>query len=153
MIGTILPSTISITEILIKLFQEGKESKELKTAIRDRLRREVSYNLAIFKLLQGKKKNILPVIISNLKTAAAEELVTLPFPVDKILDQELSDNTKAGLAYNSNKNYAKWSENIKTEKDLLERLFLRMNVARIRVNHEAGTGDIGYLKLLMSTFE
>jgi len=143
MIEPLIGAAPGIASIILSLFKDNKESKELCQAIRDRLKREISFNLQLFDLQKGKKNMPVSKVIPNLRVEAMEELVTLPFPIDKIL-KKLSDKAKDKLASSKNKKHRHWAGNIKNEKELLERLWLRVNVAKIRISNDAGKGDVSY---------
>lgn len=153
MLGSIISATPAISKLLLEFFSDKKDNQELKAAVRDRLKREISFNVALFDLLSGKKNLTLDKLILNLKSDAIEELVTLPFPINKILKSELEEPSLELLKKTENKNHKKWSANIKSEIDLLERIWLRLQVARIRIENNAGVGDTAYLKLLLLTME
>jgi len=137
-----------LTPILGKLFETGidqwndKQSfKNIRLAVRDRLRREARLNAELLNNIKGKGK-----VIDELSTRALQEVFEMPIPVSKILDEELSPNVLGILA--KNKNYKRWTENVRNEAQLVERLWQRTRMLEIRVKKQEGSPNVNYVCVL-----
>ena len=146
-----------IATLIAEFYKDDSKSKLFRAAIRDRLRREVRFNLEVFELLNEKK---FPVesILAAMEFSAISELFHLPIPVQKILNSHgLHDSAKAVLeqqyAIKQNKKHIAWAKTINNECELLERIWQRIAVLRVRTTKEVGQGDVPYLLRLMHAFE
>jgi len=138
-----------LSPVIAGLFKTGMDKwkddttfKTLRLAIRDRLRREARLNAELLRNLRTKE-----IVASELlSTKALEEIFQMPIPVVNILDKELSDDVKS--IFDKNKQHKKWAENIKTESDLVERLWQRTRMFQIRMESRTGKPDTSYLQKL-----
>jgi hypothetical protein len=95
-----------ITPMVSKLFEasidqwNNKQSfKNIRLAVRDRLRREARLNAELLSKIKGKTG-----IIDELTTKALREVFEMPIPISKILDKNLDQNVMAILTKNKNYN-------------------------------------------------
>ena len=136
------------TPIVSKLFETGidqwndKQSfKNIRLAVRDRLRRETRLNAELLSKVKGKSG-----IIDELSTKALLEIFEMPIPVAKILDKSLEQNVLKILS--GNKNYKRWAKNIHNEVQLVERLWQRTRMLEIRVKKQQGSPNVNYVCVL-----
>ena len=137
---------------------EGKATDAQREAIRERLRREATYNLEILRLLEsagvsGQHR------ARALDLQAMAELVALPVPPGSVLRTKLGKKADEILRQTGkpdekrNQRHLSWARGIQSEADLFERLWLRLRVYAIRAEVDKGTGDLAYLRLLLQAWE
>ncbi|MDZ7696577.1 MAG: hypothetical protein U5R49_06555 [Deltaproteobacteria bacterium] len=137
-----------LTPVVGKLFEtcidqwHNKQSfKNIRLAVRDRLRREARLNSELLNKIKGKAG-----IIDELSTKALQDVFEMPIPVGKMLDRSLDQDVKAILE--KNKNYKRWTENIQNETQLIERLWQRTRMLEIRVKKQVGSPNVNYVCVL-----
>jgi hypothetical protein len=137
-----------ITPMVSKLFEasidqwNNKQSfKNIRLAVRDRLRREARLNAELLSKIKGKTG-----IIDELTTKALREVFEMPIPISKILDKNLDQNVMAILT--KNKNYKRWTANVRNETQLVERLWQRTRMLEIRVKNHEGRPNVHYVCVL-----
>lgn len=147
-----------ISGLLGTLFSKGiqhwsasKEASLLKAALRDRLHREVRLNLEVWKLFESSKDKPEPSKLADLLSMDAfREVCTLNLPLSELMaDEDLPEKAQQLLQQKGvdkpNKNYTNWARDIRTEVDLIERIWHRLHVLKVRQQLGGALGDGAYL--------
>jgi hypothetical protein len=155
MIGSILELIMPLAQDAIKLgvdeVRKRADFKNLRLVLRERLHREVRLNVEIAEELGIER----PKAVLSLRTAAIEQLFDQPFPLRVLFDEEFSLAARELIVGKDrqNKTYERRIEGIKTEGDLIERLWIRVAVARLRAENGKSLGDVRYIERLFKGLE
>jgi hypothetical protein len=112
--------------------------RNLRIVIRERLKREINFNLEIL------KEDRIPIEsrIEELDISVVQFLFSQPLPLNAFLTTELPANAEQKLKKLEHRN---WSVENYSEVNLLERIWLRISVAKMRSKHCISPGDVEYL--------
>lgn len=153
MLELIINNVVNVFGAINNIFSDKKQKDKFIEAMRDRLYREVKYNHEMLGLINDDATTTSTIFSKIIETQAIDELMNLPYPVEEILNNKIHKNVKKRFSDLENKNHNHWVSSIDTEVDLLERIKLRIEITKVRSQHEIGTGDISYLQLLLSGME
>ena len=153
MLELIINNVVNVFGAINNIFSDKKQKDKFIEAMRDRLYREVKYNHEMLGLINDDATTTSTIFSKIIETQAIDELMNLPYPVEEILNNKIHKNVKKRFSDLENKNHNHWVSSIDTAVDLLERIKLRIEITKVRSQHEIGTGDISYLQLLLSGME
>ena len=114
---------IESIKIIKEFYGEISKNKEIKQALKDNLYRELRYNIAISdEIEKSKNKENLTKFILLFKTDFYSTLKSNLIDIKKFID-----DTKVFINSNlvKNKNFIRYSQNINTKVDLIERIYLK----------------------------
>lgn len=140
----------------LETWSEAKETELLRAAIRSRLHREVKLNLEIWKLVRKEAENV--VLADLVSSDAFSEICSLNLPLDALLGRdplplEVFQLLQQYQNTSANQNYINWAKEIQTEIDLIERIWHRLRVLKVRKELNGSMGDTGYLFHLHAALE
>lgn len=127
----------------VSKIEDNEQVSTLRMLLRERVRREARLNREI---LEDTKLD-LKVRIQKLETAALEYVYSQAIPLAVLFNAELNEAMMAIFAGDSERHKMHFLL-LKTEADLVERLFHRIKLAQLRVNENVSPGDVSYLKKL-----
>lgn len=127
----------------VNKLEEDEQISTLRMLLRERVRREARFNREIL----DDAKLDLNVRIQKLDTRALEYVCNQAIPLAVLFNGELN-NLKMDIFAGENQQHKMHFLMLKTEADLVERLFHRIKVAQLRVNEGISPGDVSYLKKL-----
>lgn len=130
--------------------ERGSDAAKLRLAIRARLARELRFNLELMKSLDN-ESDCLP-FIENCRFDALNQICSLTTPLSLFFSEpgrsiKLNEYLKATAA--DNRKYAQWTKDIESEVDLVERIWHRASILKVRLSNGHSLGDLGYLRHLM----
>ena len=137
-VPTMMDLLKTVMEKGIKRVEDNIALKNFRSVIRERLVREVKFNLEVLKdeHLSIQEK------MSELDIKVIEFVFSQPLPLEIFFSTTLPKDAEAQLLKLKNRG---WSEENFSEVNLIERLWLRVSIAKLRTRHEASPGDIKYL--------
>jgi hypothetical protein len=144
----IVPIITSATQAIstqgIEAFFEKQEGRNLRDMLRERLLREMRFNseLLSHRGLESIQK------VDQLDARALEFVFSQPLPLKALFPRLLSEDDKTKIAGSSQR--AKQRINgLLGEADLIERVWLRMSIAKFRARNGLPLGDVDYLSHLI----
>ena len=110
----------------LELYAKNEDKERIKNALKENLYREIRYNAAIFDEINKESEDI-GKLVSLLKTDFYDYIKNALVILDDVIgDIEVNfDDEKI-----TNKNYTKWTKDIKNETALIERAYLRITVLK-----------------------
>ena len=130
--------------------EKGSEAKKLRLAIRSRLARETRFNLEVFKGLDDPDK--LSLVAAACSIEAIDEICSLNIPISLFFDgEELPEGVIEYLRGESvsNGNFKKWTADIHNEVELVERVWHRLRILKVRYTQQVALGDLDYGRHLL----
>lgn len=126
----------------IDLAKNSSETRNLRRLMRQRLTREAKLNseLMNYQHLTVDQK------VSAITTEAIDFIMSQPLSLEVFFDIEPWDDFSFHDA--ANDNHTIWSMSIKSERDLVERWWHRVRLAKIRQDAGVSSGDFEYLSML-----
>ena len=125
-----------------KKFEQSDVLKNLRLVVRERLIREITFNLAVLE----DERLLFEERIIELDINVIEFVFSQPLPLKYFLTTSLPKNAELHLPKLKGRG---WRVENYSEINLLERIWLRISVAEVRSKHEASPGDIKYLQNLL----
>lgn len=147
-ISLVSPFAQEAVRVGIDALKTRSDVANLRVVLRRRLEREVRLNLEIFKELGvGQPKAVLA-----LNTIVLEQLFSQVLPLDFLFERPLSEKVKEIIIgkKNSKRTYARYISTIQTEGELIERMWIRLAVAKVRAENGKSLGDVEYLRRMMA---
>ncbi len=142
------PTLNSLVELSVKkgidYASKSIEFSNFQLLLRERLRREMKYNLDL--LSETRLSSV--VKISGLDLRTVDFIFSQPWPLRKIFPKNITEELNSVMATGDNRHQI-WSRDIESECDLIERIWLRISIARKRADSRVSTGDLAYLKKLL----
>ena len=140
---------IKSLEYVTKLYQYISKNKEFKKALSDNLYRELRYNIAILDEMEKESnKNILIKFVLLFKSDFYFKLKSDLISIDKIIEDKKIEIEK----YSSkNKNFLRYSKDILTKVNLIERIYMRIEILQSlsTIGITKRKDSYQYLKFLM----
>lgn len=132
-----------LVEVGQEKFRARSDVKNLRQLIRQRLLRELRLNdeLLSYRTIDD------AVRLKAIETSALSAVMHQSIPLEMFFDKTLSEATLQRLAKGDGRQVRRVA-GIKTEKDLLERWWHRVSLAKIRLELAGKTGDLAYLRRL-----
>lgn len=125
--------------------EKGANTKKLRQAVRARLARETRFNLELWQLSHKKMGKSL--FAEGCRLDAIEEVCSLSVPISLFFDDNGLNKDAASLLVGdtvTNENYKKWAAEISNEVDLIERVWHRLQLLKIRHAQAVPLGDVRY---------
>ena len=146
-----------IVEAVIELGYEGyktsKETKLLRLIVKENIKRELNSNLALLDEVSKvdrttpiKADEIKRILISELTFDEFETYCKLHLPLSLLLPSVLDHK-------NTPKKYKSRIIDIEYESDLVERIYHRLQILKVRANKDLELGDIKYIRALILYFK
>jgi len=143
----------------IESFSKSKDFKNLKAAMHDRVRRECKYNRAILDELKkdDDEDQTLPqeakiALINSIKTEAFDDINSGVIPLCVFFPDEI-DKGKWPAWGNKTEKYMVYTSSIKSQSDIVERLYHRIAIAKTFAKCSMLRGDMDYLRFLIAILE
>lgn len=150
--------TTKLVGLGLEKWGSAKEARLLRAAIRDRLHRDVKLNLEVWKLYE-KSEDPATALADLISVTAFNEVCSLNLPLWAVLSDmpALSRNVQDHMQQNNvahpNGNYSRWTADIHTEIDLIERIWHRLRVLKARCSLDGSLGDCAYLMHLHTALD
>ena len=136
----------------LEFYQKNKKEDEMKEALYNNLKRELYFNLEIFYEIKKTKSENINELVSLLKIDFYEtiknSLIDLKnIKTPKEIDfAEIIDDEKL-----TNKNFKRWITNIRTDIELIEKIYLKISVLKSLASIGVKKRDLSYqyVKFLM----
>ena len=146
----------TIASLSAERWARSTEVRFLRDALRERLHREVRLNLELYEILSDEGQ--LPRFDELMYADAFREVSLLNLPLSRILGSdplptEVRDLLLQKAAVTPHGNFVNWSQNIHSEIDLIERVWHRMRVLRIRARIDGSLGNLEYLHHLLRALD
>lgn len=146
----------TIASLGAEQWRRSSEVGFLRDALRERLHREVRLNLELYEILSEEEQ--LPRFDELMSADAFLEVCSLNLPLSRILGSdplptEVRDLLLQKGAATPNGNFVNWSQNIQCEIELIERVWHRMRVLRIRGRIDGSLGNLEYLRHLLRALD
>lgn len=141
----------------IDVKNKTQESELLRTAVRERLGREVRLNLAMWNLPAARPRP--KVFAAMVSMEAIEAVCMLNLPLRIVLDEESLSITArkfldtGGEGDSSDGNFRRWAAGITSEVILVERIWHRLRVLKFRQVLDGSLGNLAYLMHLHRAME
>jgi len=133
------PASVTASEL-----RSWARSRLIRRALRAAILEELRFNLALLDELERGQAPA-PKLCCHLKDlsklAAEGHLV----PIEALFaNMKLGERLKA-----ENENYKRWSDDLSSTPELIERCYHRLRIVRFRAEHGLDPGDLGYVKYLL----
>ncbi len=138
---------------LLKGREDSKQSIMLSEAIRESIIRELRFNAEIFKEISNNSDRR-AVLVKALKNSAFKKIEDSMLPLNRIIN-ERKINTQKLLSDEDNGNHIRWFSNTKTNIELLEKVYSRIEILQALENAgiEKNNSAIEYSKFLIMTLQ
>lgn len=125
-------------------WEKSKEAELLRDSLRERLSREVRFNLAIWNLPATKPQP--EAFAAMMSSEAFNAVCTLNLPLRLILDpNSLDAKAKQIMDEHPDGNFKNWTDGISNEVTLVERIWHRLKVLQYRQDLDGSLGNLEYL--------
>jgi hypothetical protein len=150
-----------VIDIARDKLKEDEEFKRLRSAVVEKMDRELRFNDEILKETVRHKKNdetLIDGLIETLNTDSFDELVKSSVPLSLIFENlELNINHWEDFYKStklSNKNMLQWSENIASQVFLIERIYHRIKILKNlrKISIHRGSESVRYIRFLISAY-
>lgn len=143
----------AVTQVLklgLDKWQTSKELRVLRQLLRERLAREMRFNVEWHHIAPLNQQQI----IECYDTSTTQELFRQPLPLSmlfpKELDQNIIDNMPSNILGLNHKN---WIRPLTNEAELIERFWHRYSVTMFKIRKKLGHGDLKYVMGLASLLQ
>ena len=135
-----------------EFYQKYKKDDEMRQALYSNLKRELYFNLEIFDEIKKTKSENINELVSLLKTDFYDTIKNSLIDLKNIKEpkeidfSEIIDDEKL-----TNKNFKRWIANIKTDIELIEKVYLKISVLKSLASIGIKKRDVSYqyVKFLM----
>ena len=159
MFELLLAPAKKLLEVGIDTFKKSEDLKTLTVVVQDKVLRETRFNLEIFEqiLRKGKDGNysnpdkIRLALIKAVRTNAFDELDSGNIPISFLFprDAEKEKWPRNEERWGDVKKYLDWTGSIKTQSDLLERVYQRLMLLKTYAECGSIYGDLYYVRFLL----
>lgn len=140
---------IGNVKFAFELYEKMRKNKEIKVVLRSNLYRELKFNLAILNEIEiNKNKDYFIQLITLFKSDFYETLINSFIDIRNVIEEKKINIDKNVI---ENKNFLKWSSTVKTNIDLIEKIYFRIELLKSLSNIEISKrkDSYQYLKFLM----
>lgn len=140
-------------------FRKRKEYKNLIIAIQDRIRREVRFNIAVLdellKISDDHDDGQYEALVRSLRTDGFDQIDSGMLPLKIFFAEEVAESVwpKGGFTEGEIKQFKGRLKSIKTQYNLLERLYHRIRLAQTFVDLGTVKSDMKYVQFILRAFE
>lgn len=148
-----------LLEMGIETFKKSEDMRTLTVVVQDKILRETRFNLEVFQQIVKRDKEgafinseeVRLALIKALRTTAFDELnnetipvsLFFPYPVDK------GKWPKDSRTWGKIEKYLEYTESVRTQADLLERLYHRLFLIKTFAECGKLQGDLNYICFLL----
>lgn len=150
-LSMVLPLAHDAVKFGLAEVEKRADFKNLQIVLREQLLREVRLNLEILKELGiDHTKSVM-----LLRTEVMQQICEQPLPVSLLFNGAVSQEVRSTILGKGGQraSYARWISGVKTESDLIERIWFRVAVAKLRAENNSDMGDVAYIKRLLMGLE
>lgn len=145
----------------LDFYKKTQEHKNLRVAVQDRIRREVRFNIALLTEFITEKNGVAKHeetirggLIKSLRTSAFDDADSGILPLPLFFEDELANEIWPSKGFDINKEkYKEWLKAVKTQYDLLERVYHRIRIAKTFAECGKIHGDLDYVRFMLIAFE
>ena len=144
--GLISPAISTLLQLGREKWVNGKELKTLQKVLRERLAREMRYNVELSRIPEFNDEQK----IHAFDMSMIKHVFSQPLPLQDLfptkLDKEMIDNFPQHIFNKANK--IRMSSD-QTEADLIERIWHRYSIAKLKLSNDFNAGDTKYIRGLV----
>lgn len=142
----------------IEAFRKSKEHQNLIVAVQDRIRREIRFNLAIFDEISEPEKHAEDLKLGLLRSviiSGFDDIDAGLLPLNLFFEEEIQPEIwpRSGFTGQEYLRFRGWLKGVRSQYDLLERVYHRMRIIRTFAECGKVYGSPVYIRFMLIAFE